>query len=365
MALVANLSADFEQFYREAKKAQAELVAIKTSGDAIGPTLDRSFSTVGSGAGKATQAFGQMVGGLDAVDRSLAAFGLNIGREMGMLRELSSVLTTTTTGFGTLATAAAGAAAAMAVVMNREQIRAAATEMETWIANTTAAALGWGNVATQIANARREAQAMAEQAALNQAVAEGNAKFDAAQAEEAKRREDEFTTRFRRRAEEEGTKRKQQAKETADALAKIEKEWRDYQNWLGLRYMEDEKARIDATVAEAKKAAQDKLAADQAWMESVHGGMLVVGGGPQSLERPQSLSGRGNVIFDEQGNLVEFDAQGNLARPGAMPSYTPALPMSGTTNYNTFQVNGDTTSVARQISKTLDDLARTSKRPTG
>lgn len=286
MPITAKFEADFVDFNRGVQTAQAQLRGFETSTTRAATSLNLTTTTVG----RTSQAFGALSTGLGQVDRTLAAFGMNIGPQVSALREMEAV---------TMAAAGGFSAIGIAALATGGLILAATTDwnkVNQAIANATASLMGWGDlnketalaVAQNAAATKRAAEEEKELAAEQKRSAEQRAKFVAQWQRDVDQRN--------RLAVEERQKQEEEARKAAEAKSRTEKEWRDYQNFLGERYMEDEAARQAKVVADHKAATEAKIAEEQRWWDVVHQGMLITD--------PTLGEKSGLVIFNEKGELV-------------------------------------------------------------
>jgi hypothetical protein len=162
MALSGKLEADFEDFYREAKKAEQSLKGLEVAGGTVGPTVDRNLRLVTSSATATTNVFGTMQKGLSQVDRTLAQFGVNLTPQVAALNELSAIAGKSATQLGALGTAGAVAAAALGGWQVGRWV-ADITGADQAIANLTARLLGLGDLAAETAAAKMDAVTLAIQ----------------------------------------------------------------------------------------------------------------------------------------------------------------------------------------------------------
>jgi hypothetical protein len=162
MALSGKLEADFEDFYREAKKAEVSLKGMETAGGTLGPTVDRNLRLVTSSTTTTSKAFGTMRDSLAQVDRTLAQFGVNLTPQVAVLGELSQVAGKTATQLGAMGTAGAVAAAAIGGWQVGRWI-ADITGADNAIANLTARLVGLGDLAGQTAAAKMDTVTLAIQ----------------------------------------------------------------------------------------------------------------------------------------------------------------------------------------------------------
>lgn len=123
--------------------------------DAATGTANSKLSLFGTTADGATNKFGAMKTSLDSVDRVLAQVGINLGPQVGALRELSTIAGQGATSLGLVATGALGVAAAM----GGWQIGRAIAEwggLDEKISNAASTLLGWGNLAEETARAKAD-----------------------------------------------------------------------------------------------------------------------------------------------------------------------------------------------------------------
>jgi hypothetical protein len=201
VAITGTLLADFTPFYDAAKKAEASLVELGKTGNAVGRMLDATvegFDTapavaevkqmdealkgvsttatskakpaladVGGAAGGASDEAMTFSESFKQVDKSLAAAGIQLGPLPGMLDELASAAGKSVGQLGLLATAGATVAAAVGGWSIGRWI-AGLGDLDTKIGGATAKLLGWGDVAAQEAAAGAETLARASAVAGQQ-----------------------------------------------------------------------------------------------------------------------------------------------------------------------------------------------------
>jgi type IV secretory pathway protease TraF len=103
-------------------------------------------------------------GSLSQFDRLLASVGINLGTEIGALKEVTAAAGQSVAQLGLLATAGLAVGAAMAGWKIGRMI-AEFFGLDEAISKTTASLLGWGNVATETAAAKADTLALASQRA--------------------------------------------------------------------------------------------------------------------------------------------------------------------------------------------------------
>lgn len=300
MPITGKFEADFSSFHTETVRAERALVSFEGSATKAGASVGRITDAAG---GKTTRALGELSSGLGQVDRTLAALGINMGPQLAALREMEGLAMAAATGMTGVLGPAILALGGILIAWNTDW-----QKVHNTIADTTAKLLGWGDrVGEMKAAAQENANAQKRMAEETRLAAEEEKK--AAEEIDAARKKSAafFNEHFKERREARIAERKEaeaEAKRQAEALTRSEKEWRDYQNFLGERYMEDEAARLAKEVADHKAATEAKIAEEQRWWATVNQGMLIVGGGSQSNLRPQPLDQRGVVLFDDQGNML-------------------------------------------------------------
>jgi hypothetical protein len=140
------MTADFSDFAFEVDKSVVKLKELEGASGHTSGAID-DFSQ-----------------GLSAADKTLGLFGVNIGPQIRALKELTGILGQNVTQMGLWQVAGAGAAAAMA----GWQIGTMISDwggLEEKIANATAAALGFGDVATERLGAKMDVLSRASQLA--------------------------------------------------------------------------------------------------------------------------------------------------------------------------------------------------------
>jgi hypothetical protein len=167
MALSSTIAADFSEFVGECKKADAGLASIEKASKQTEAALTEMGSTgtasvtktataiteVGTTAAKSQDSFGQMASGLKVADKALGAFGVNVSQEIGILEDLSSVLTKGVSTLGAFGTAAAIAGAAMAAFKLTQVVREV-TDADKKFAEFGSQLMGWGSVSSETLMAR-------------------------------------------------------------------------------------------------------------------------------------------------------------------------------------------------------------------
>jgi hypothetical protein len=339
MPITGKFEADFSSFHSETQRAERALQSFEGSATKAGASVSRITDAAG---GRTTRALGELSAGLGQVDRTLAAFGVNVGPQLAALREMEGLAMAAATGMSGILGPAILAVGGILIAWNTDWQKVHQT-----IADTTARLLGWGDRVGEMKAAAQENAAAQKRMAEETRLAAEEEKKAAAEIDAARRKSQQFfDDHFKQRQEARTKERKEQE---AEAKATLEREkanqdgiWQLHydRHQLDLKLMEEE-------VAAHKKATEAKIAAEQAWWATVHQGMLITGAPlepgmgelerPQSLLRPQPLNQRGVVLpgstvpiipsaaplslgsgapmrfgWTGQGGIVNIDARGAL-----------------------------------------------------
>lgn len=125
--------------------------------------MDAQYGRVDAAQARTVTSLSNLDKGLSTVDKTLALLGVNIGPHLQAIRELGAVSGTTATALGTLGTAGALVGTAVAAWSFGRMV-AEFFDLDQAIADSTAALLGWGDVAAEEAAAGADAMARASAA---------------------------------------------------------------------------------------------------------------------------------------------------------------------------------------------------------
>jgi hypothetical protein len=170
MAIASTLEADFSDFVTETMKANAAMKEMQreamSTASAVGGTAT-SLDTVGGAADKSTGGVNKLSTSLRTADKTLAAFGVNMGPQISALEEMEQVSGKTAAELGILGTALSVAGAAMAG-WNIGRWIADLTGADKAVADFASTLMGWGSVSQETADYQRDLIARAQ--ALDPAV---------------------------------------------------------------------------------------------------------------------------------------------------------------------------------------------------
>lgn len=366
MAITATFEADFQPFLSETQKATTALKTLETGASSI----PQQFTRLETATSKTARAVGTFSTGLGQVDRTLAAFGLNITPQLAALREMETLAAAAAAGFSGIGLAALGVGAAL-VAWNTDWEKVHKT-----IGDATAKLLGWGDVQAQTKAAIQESaeatKRLGEQAKI---AAEEEKKLAEATKEARDRMHRHLEDRLKDVAEQ--VKKEAEAeRKKAEQLAQTEKEWRDYQNFLGERIMEDEAKRLEQQTAKHKAETAKKIAEEKKWWDTVNQGVLVVGAAMDAtmseLQRPQSLltatplNQRGVEIFTGAGGpAVSFGGQAGAGGGPMRFGFTGQSGVVGTINIDARGAFLPTTTSVQQFGRIAGDAIIARQRATG
>jgi hypothetical protein len=164
MAIASTLEADFSDFVTETMKANAAMKEMQreavSTASAVGGTAS-SLDTVGGAADKSTGGVNKLSTSLRTADKTLAAFGVNMGPQISALEEMEQVSGKTAAELGILGTALSVAGAAMAG-WNIGRWIAELTGADKAVADFASTLMGWGSVSQQTAEYQQELIAKAQ-----------------------------------------------------------------------------------------------------------------------------------------------------------------------------------------------------------
>jgi hypothetical protein len=165
MPIASTLEADFSDFVTETMKANAAMKemqreALSTAGAVTGTAS--SLDTVGGAADKSTGGVNKLSTSLRTADKTLAAFGVNMGPQIAALEEMEQVSGKTASELGILGTALSVAGAAMAG-WNIGRWIADITGADKAVADFAATLMGWGSESQQTAEYQAALIAKAQQ----------------------------------------------------------------------------------------------------------------------------------------------------------------------------------------------------------
>jgi hypothetical protein len=116
MPMQGTLFADFSDYIDETKKADAALASFQRTNEKTDASVNQTAAAMTKGADAASSTasgFSKMSDGLRVADKSLSAFGVNVGQEINVLSELGNVAGKTVSQVGALGTATAVLAVAV------------------------------------------------------------------------------------------------------------------------------------------------------------------------------------------------------------------------------------------------------------
>jgi len=159
MAITGKFVADFENFKAGADDAVQRLKKMEDSAKGV----ENATKRIGD-PGAGTSGFSKMSKELSEVDRILGLFGINVGKEVGALKELGTVAETASGQIGLLGKASLVAGSAFA----GWQIGRSISEffgLDQIIGDATSKLMGWGDVAAEVAGAQADVLAKASKTA--------------------------------------------------------------------------------------------------------------------------------------------------------------------------------------------------------
>jgi hypothetical protein len=158
MDINAKFSADFTEFNTGVTVAEDKLKGIEgeasKTADALGK-VPTALATTNTAAREGASGVTQLGQALGTVDKTLGLAGVNIGKEIGALKELGTVAGKTATELGLIATAGAVVGTALAS-WNVGRAVAGFFDLDKKIGDATARLLGFGDVAAQVAGAQMD-----------------------------------------------------------------------------------------------------------------------------------------------------------------------------------------------------------------
>jgi hypothetical protein len=164
-AIASTLEADFTDYVAETQKANAAMNDMQREADGVSSAVGgaaASMNKLGGAASSSYAGINTMSSSLRTADKTLSAFGMNIGPQIQALEEMESVAGKTAGEIGILGTAMSVAGAAMAG-WNIGRWIADMTGADAKIADLAASFMGWGSTAQQTAEYQKDLIIRAQQ----------------------------------------------------------------------------------------------------------------------------------------------------------------------------------------------------------